>query len=147
MVSNDLLFYIHMRFNKIFGSVTQEPWFMVIAKGDFLKLQQLGGSFVYSPYLLHFLSEVMWQRGDSQLIDLLNSVRIADVKPSEIELLASKVINLDHKHYLHNALHIFAENASAWQQDLERLQSVKSRLYLIASVEKLPANISAQKTK
>lgn len=72
---------------------------------------------------------------------------MADVKPSEIELLASKVINLDHKHYLHNVLHTFAENASAWQQDLERLQSVKSRLYSIASVEKLPANNSAQKTK
>ena len=59
-----------------------------------------------------------------QIIDLLNSFLIADVKPSHVKLLASKVINSDHKHYLHDALYIFAENANATQHNLERLQSV-----------------------
>ena len=83
----------------------------------------------------------MQQWGDSQFIDLLNSVHIADVKPSDVELLASRVINSDHTDYLHDALHIFAEDENARQLCLEGLQSVESRLYSIAAVDKLPANI------
>ena len=40
MVSNDLLFYIHLRFNEILGSITQEPFpgLIVIAIGDFFSI-------------------------------------------------------------------------------------------------------------
>ena len=42
-------------------------------------------------------------------------------------------------------LHVFAKNTNAGQHNLESLQSVKSRLYFIAPVDKLRANHSAQK--
>ena len=87
----------------------------------------------------------MQQQGDLQPVDLLNSVPNEAVKPSDVELLASRVINSDQKNYPRDALHIFAENSNAKQRNLGRLQSVKIRLSSIAAVDKLPANILAQK--
>ena len=87
----------------------------------------------------------MRKRGSPQVIDLLNSVRIADVKLFNVDLLASRVIHSDHKTYPHDALHIFAENANAKQHNFDRLQSIKRRLYSIAEVDKLPTAVSAQK--
>ena len=108
MVSNDLLFYVHLRLNEIFNSVKNEPFagVTVITVGDFFPLPPVGGKPVYAPYKnnlqnfeslwQHFkmfeLTEIMRQRGDSQLIDLLNNVRIADINSTDIELLQSKVI-------------------------------------------------------
>ena len=44
----------------------------------------------------------------ARLTDLLNCVRVAEVRPHDIELLEARVIQSDHKDYSHNALHIFA---------------------------------------
>ena len=112
MVSNNL-FYVHIRLNEIFGSVTQEPFagLTVIAVGCFFQLPLVGGRHVYSPdrytlrnfdslwkrLRLFEFNEVMRQRGESQLIDLLDSVCTTYVKPSDVELFASRVINSDHK--------------------------------------------------
>ena len=90
MVSNDLLFYVHLRLNEIFGSVNNEPFvgITVITVGDFFQLPPVGGKPVYATYKntwenvessrKHFkifeLTEVMRQREDSQLINLLNQV-------------------------------------------------------------------------
>ena len=107
-VSNDLLFYVHLRLNEILGSVNNEPfvWITVITVGDFFQLPPVGGKPVYATYKntwenvessrKHFkifeLTEVMRQREDSQLIDLLNHVRVADIKPTDIELLVIKKV-------------------------------------------------------
>ena len=108
MVSNDLLFYVHLRLNEIFGSVNNEPFagITVITVGDFFQLPPVRGEPVYATYRntwqnfeslwKHFkifeLTEVMRQREDSQLIDLLNHVRVADIKPTDIELLVIKKV-------------------------------------------------------
>ena len=39
--------------------------------------------------------------------DLLNGVCIAAIKSSDVDLLASRIINLGHKTYPHDVLHIF----------------------------------------
>ena len=105
MVSNDFLFYVHLRLNKIFGSVNNEG-ITVITVGDFFQLPPVRGEPVHATYKntwqnfeslwKHFkifeLTEVMGQREDSQLIDLLNQVRVAGIKPTDIELLESRVI-------------------------------------------------------
>ena len=58
------------------------------------------------------LTEVMRQRGDSQLLDLLSNVRTGDVTDN-INILKSRVIQPGAENYPHNALHIFAENTNA----------------------------------
>ena len=103
MVSNELLFNVHLRLNEIFGSVHNDPFagITVIVVGDLLQLPPVGGRQVYASYknnwqnfdLLwrHFkvfeLTEVMPQRGDGTLIDLLNNVRIARPQSSDLTLL------------------------------------------------------------
>ena len=52
MVSNDLLFYVHLRLNQILGSVNNEPFVgsTVITVGDFFQLPPVGGKPVYAAY-------------------------------------------------------------------------------------------------
>ena len=161
MVSNDLLFYVHLRLNEIFGSVNNEPFagITVITVGDFFQLPPVGGKPVYATYKntwqnfeslwKHFkifeLTEVMRQREDSQLIDLLNQVRVADIKPTDKELLESRVIQPLNDQYPHDALHIFAENATANQHNLKMLQLVESAHHMIPAIDLLPKNIPQQK--
>lgn len=59
----------------------------------------------------------MRQREDSQFIDFLNNVRIADIKPYDIVTLESRIIQPDQNGYPHEALHIFAENLNAKRHD------------------------------
>lgn len=55
----------------------------------------------------------MRQRGDSQFIDFLNNVLIADIKPCDMDTFQSRIIQPDQNGYPHEALHIFAENLNA----------------------------------
>ena len=52
MVSNDLLFHIHLRLTEIFGSLNDQPFagVSVISVGDFLQLPPVGGKPVYANY-------------------------------------------------------------------------------------------------
>ena len=52
----------------------------------------------------------MRQKGDSQLIDLLNKVRIASLNETDEQLLKSRFVISTHTNYPSEALHIFAEN-------------------------------------
>ena len=86
MVSNGLLFFVHLRLNEIFGSANNEPFagIAVISVGNFFQLQQVGERPVYATYKntwhkfeslwkyfrIFELTEVMRQCGVSQLINL-----------------------------------------------------------------------------
>ena len=52
MVSNDFLFYVHLRFNEIFGSVNNEPFpgIAVITVGNICQLPPEGGKPVHATY-------------------------------------------------------------------------------------------------
>ena len=85
-----MLFYAHLRLNEIFGSVNNGPFIgiTVIMVEDLLQLAPAGGRPVYSTYKNNWkncdllwrhlkvfeLTEIMRQRGDETLIDLLNNV-------------------------------------------------------------------------
>ena len=127
MVSNELLFYVHISVNEIFGSVNNDPFasMTVIVIGDFLQLPPAGGRPVYASYknnwqnfdLLwrHFkvfeLTEVMGQRRDDTLVNLLINVRIARPQPSDLTLLQSKTFSTAGRDFHYETLYLFAENA------------------------------------
>ena len=52
MVSNNLLYYIHLRLNEIFGTTDTEPFagLTILAVSDFLQLSPVGGRPVYVEY-------------------------------------------------------------------------------------------------
>ena len=56
----------------------------------------------------------MRQRGDSQLIDLLNNVRAGDIQPDNINILKSRVIQPVAEDHPHSVLHTFALHISFW---------------------------------
>ena len=52
MVSNNLLYYIHLRLNEIFGTTDIKPFagLTILAVGDFFQLPSVRGSPVYAEY-------------------------------------------------------------------------------------------------
>ena len=91
------------------------------------------------------LTEVTKQRGDSQLINLLNHVWLADIKPTDTELLQSRVIQPWNDQHPNDTLHIFAENADDNQHNLKMLQLIESPRHMIPATDHLPKNIPQQK--
>ena len=109
MISNNLLFYVHLRLNEIckpFAGIS------VITVGDFLQLPPVGGRPVYADYKDNWqnfqspwklfkifeLTEVMRQCGDAEFIDLLNKVRTEDTQSCDIRLLESIITWLNQNH-------------------------------------------------
>ena len=163
MVSNELLFYVHLRLNDIFGSVNNDPFpgITVIVAGDLLQLAPVGGGPVYASYrnnwqnfdLLwrHFkvfeLTEVMRQRGDDTLIDLLNNLRIARPQPSDLTLLQSKTFATAGRDFHYETLHIFAENAFVTVHNQKMLEAINDEMCVVPAIDILPKNIASQRIK
>ena len=161
MISIDSLYYVNLRLNEIFGCVTNELFagITVIVVGNFLQLPPVGGRPVYANYKndwqnfeclwklfkIFELTEVMRQSRDSQFIDFLNNVRIADIKPCDMNILQSRIKQPDQNEYPHQALHIFAENLNAKRHNQGMLQSINSISHIVTVIDQLPKNISHQK--
>ena len=157
MVSNIQLFHIHLRLIEIFGCADEIPFagLTVIAVGDFYQLPPVQQRPVYAEYkdawlnLVHpwklfrivELVEVMRQRGDSELIDLLNKVRTADLDESDEDLLKSKFIQRNDPDYPTDALHIFAENLPCKEHNSTKLDAIDNDLYTIHAIDEAPKNI------
>ena len=135
MVSNLQLLYIHLKLFEIFGCSDNIPFagIIVVACGDLLQLLPFQQRAVYAEYRdvwqnlfnlwklfkIAELFEVMRQNGDSQLIDLLNKVRIASLNETDEQLLKSRFVVSTYINYPFEALHIFAENKPAHSHNLD----------------------------
>ena len=126
MVSNNLLYYIYLRLNEIFRAADTKPFaaLTVLAVGDFFQLQPVGGLPVYAEYKntwqnlnslwkLFELTETMHQRGDSQLIHLLNNVCTVNLNLHNNNMIQSRTIQPEDVNYPKDALHVYAENENA----------------------------------
>ena len=91
------------------------------------------------------LSEIMHQRGDSQLTDLLNNVRTANLNSHNINLIQSRIIQPKDANYPKDALHIYAENANANSYNQAMLESIDNRIYYIKAIDNWAKNVSIQK--
>ena len=68
----------------------------------------------------------MRQRGDSQLIDLLNNVCTANFNLHNINTTQSRIMQPEDANYPKDALHIYAENAIANSYNQAMLESIDS---------------------
>ncbi|XP_057294661.1 uncharacterized protein LOC130623196 [Hydractinia symbiolongicarpus] len=126
MVSNKLLLHIHQRLTEIFGCSDDIPFagISVIACGDLYQLPPIQARPIYTDYkdvLLNLshcwkyfkiaeLTEVMRQRGDQRLIELLNNIRVGNLETQHEDLLKSKFIFQNDPNYPEDAIYIFAES-------------------------------------
>ena len=79
----------------------------------------------------------MRQRGDFQLIDLLNYIRTGNVQSHNINILKSRVTKPGTKYYPHNALHIFAKDANGNRHTDKMLNSNKNNLISKKAIDNL----------
>ena len=75
----------------------------------------------------------------------MKNVRTGHTQPCDNTLLESRVIKSQSSNYPQNALHIFAENASAKRHNLEILQSIQRNVFTIPTKNQFPKNIARQK--
>ena len=155
MVSNLQLLYIHLRLVEIFGCSDDVPFAGLTIIGDFYQLPPVQQRTVYADYkdlwlnLVHLwklfqiaeLHEVMRQRGDSELIDLLNKVRTATLDENDEILLKSRFIMETDVNYPIDALHIFAENLPCRAHNSKMLDANENELCSVCAIDDLPKNI------
>ncbi|XP_057297639.1 uncharacterized protein LOC130628671 [Hydractinia symbiolongicarpus] len=160
MVSNKLLLYIHQRLVEIFGCPPEMPFagISVLFSGDLYQLPPIKAAPVYALYngnnvmqnvdllwrkfQLAELEEVMRQKGDSSLIDVLNKVRTGNVDPQCENLLKSRFIASTDPNYPNDALHIFAENSPAKKHNEDMLKKNNNTLYNVVALDRMPKNVS-----
>ena len=159
MVSNKLLLYIHQRLVEIFGCSPEIRFagVTVICSGDLYQLPPINASSVYAPYesgswnnLIHMwklfkigeLDEVMRQKGDTDLIDMLNKVRTGDLDNESEMLIMSRFISKNDHSFPVEALHIFAENKPAQRHNDYMLNHLDHSLFKIAAIDEMPHNTS-----
>ena len=125
--------------------------------GNFLQLPPVQAKPVYAEYNdswqnlvslwnlfeIAELTEVMWQGGNGNFIDLLNHVRIPELNDSDVSLLRSKFIELNDK-YSEDALRIFAENTPA-HMHIAIPNSIENQLHKMDAKDHIPKNISSSK--
>ena len=107
IVSNLLLLYIHQRLVQVFGCSPDKSFagISIIVFGGFYQLPPIEKRIIYAEYKdtwLNFptygdfeiaeLVEVMRQRGDATLINLLNKVRTSNIDKEDEAILKSKFI-------------------------------------------------------
>ena len=163
MVSNYLLLHLNQRLIEIFGCSEQMPFagISVIACGDFYQLPPIQQRPVYSDFSdpmlnlshnwknfkLAELTEVMRQRGDQKLIDLLNNIRIGKVTDEDEITLKSRIICRDNPEYPLDALHIWAENIPVSEHNTYMLNNIEeNQEFEISAVDTFPKNITQSMT-
>ena len=160
MVSNNLLLHIHQRLTEIFGTSQEIPFagISILAFGDFYQLPPINARPIFAEYrdpMLNIaplwrlfrmgeLTEVMRQKGDSVFIDLLNNIRVANIKRCDDILLKSKFISKNDPNYPTDAIHLWAKNAPVHDHNLAMLGSINQPLYSINATDIFPKNVNRQ---
>ena len=158
MVSNVLLYQVHQRLNVIYGCSAELPFagLPVLACGDLYQLPPVKGAPIYcntgniKGYLsldlwrgfkMAELTEVMRQQGDYNFISLLNEIRTGVVDNEVERLLLSRFVAKDNPLYLRHAVHIFAENSPAVDDNDLMLNEMEGQTISINAIDDIPHEV------
>ena len=158
MVSNVLLYQVHQRLNEIYGCSAELPFagLPVLACGDLYQLPPVKGAPIYcntgniKGYLsldlwrgfkMAELTEVMRQQGDYNFISLLNEIRTGVVDNEVERLLLSRFVAKDNPLYLRHAVHMFAENSPAVDDNDLMLNEMEGQTISINAIDDIPHEV------
>ena len=158
MVSNKLLLFIHQRLVEIFGCPPDNPFagISIIACGDFYQLSPIQQKPIYADFndaMLNIshpwryfkiaeLTEVMRQRGNQTLINLLNNIRIGVVTENDEAIIKSRLISRDDPSYPIDAINIWAENLPVNEHNNFMLNRLPGCEYELISIDKVPNTVT-----
>ena len=153
MVSNKLLLNVHQWLVEVFSCSPDIPFagIPVIACGDFYQLPPIQQRSVYGKFddvMLNIshcwrlfkiaeLTEVMRQRGDQELIKLLNNIRTGNITEKDENILKSKFIEKSDHNYCNEAFHMWAENDPVEKHNKKILASLPGAEYMISAIDKI----------
>ena len=159
MVANTTLLNIHQRLKEIFVTPNSKLFagVSIFAVGDLYQLPPIRKMPVFENYkndgynLCHpwhvfkmiELIEVMRQKDDKELTDLLNRIRTASQSQDAIKCLQSKSVSSD-DNYPTNALHTWAKNKPVDEHNTKHLQNLPAPLFVLKAVDQHPAHVSKQ---
>ena len=92
------------------------------------------------------LTEVMRQRGDIRLTEMLNKIRVGDADDVVECLLKSRLAVQKEVSYPIDTLHFFAENTPADAQNKFMINELNSECVLIKAIDKFPINLVFSET-
>ena len=165
MVSRTLFYQINLQLIEIFGVNKPFGGQSVIVCGHVYQLPPVNLPAIYSQldlrkvtvkdinglelwYLFKMaeLTEVIRQRGDTRLIEMLNKIGVEDVDDVVESLLKSRLAVQKEVSYPTEALHLFAENTPADEQNKFMINELNSECVLIKAIDKFPMNLVFSET-
>ena len=155
MVSNRMLKHIHERLKQIFGTPDSllSAGVSFIAVGDFYQLPPIKAKPVFVPFkndcfnMCHpwrvfqmiELDKIMRQQGDNVFTDILNRLRAGSLNGEDIKILSARKVEKLDLNYPHNAMHIWAENASVDDHNKQMLDVLNKPLVTLIADFQYPA--------
>ena len=164
MVSRKLFIQPNHRLTEIFGCNKNIPFaeLSVLVCGDLFQLPPVNPPALYCQisnihgstlkdlsslelwcnFKIAELTEVMRQKGDTTLIDLLNKIRIGYIDDSVESFLKESFIDQNDPNYPVGVLHIFAENALLRNHSDAIMQKLDSPTVSIDAIDQLPKGVT-----
>ena len=105
-------------------------------------LNVLSGLESWCNFNIEELTEVMRQRGDKTLIDLVNKISIGYIDDSVESVLNKKLIDQNDPNYPVDVLHIFAQNALVRNHNDAMMQKLDSPMVSIDVIDQLPKGVT-----
>ena len=105
-------------------------------------LKDLSSLELWCNFKIAELTEVMRQRGDTTLIDLLNKLRIGYIDDSVESVLKGKFIDQNDSNYHVDVLYIFAENVLVRNHNDATMQKLDLPMVSIDAIDQLPKGVA-----
>ena len=107
-----------------------------------LTLKDLSSLALWCNFKIVELTEVMRQRGDTTLTDLLNKIKIGYINDSVESVLKEMFIDQNDPNYPVDVLHIFAENVLLRNHSDAMMQKLDSPMVSINAIDQLPKSVT-----
>ena len=160
MVGNTTLLHIYQRLKEIFGCSSAKLFadISIIALGylyqlppkkkkavfDNFKIEVHNLCHPWSVFKMIELTEIIRQKKDKTLPELLNTIRTASHTEDYIKVIQSRSITPSDPHYPSDALHIWAENAPVDEHNKRKLETIQTQLYILKAKDQYPKNVNKQ---